>query len=230
MQAMNHQFAQTLARIEEISVNISGKIDTVKADLDGKLEAVLHDINSFKADCNAKLKSNEDALCALDERVGSISQDIDNLQNRNELIVSGIPYLKDENLTSYFNAMWKYLDLQKGSIPSVDVRRLRPSTQNDGLIVLQFALRNDRDDFYSGYLHKRDLKLCHLGIDSSRRVYVNENLTVAARKIKATALRLKKAGKLSTVYTKLGTVMVRRSVDQPPMAVHSDVLLDQFLS
>lgn len=230
MEAMNHHFAQTRARIEEINVNISGKIDTVRAELDGKLEAVLHDINSFKADCSSKLNSHEEALCVLNERVDEISHTIGGLDNRNELIVSGIPYLQDENLRSYFNAMWKHVGLPEIITPSVDVRRLRSSNQNDGLVVLQFALRNNRDDFYSSYLRKRDLKLCHLGIDSPRRVYVNENLTVTARKIKASALRLKKAGKLSSVYTKLGTVMVRRSSDQLPVPVRSDEVLDQFLS
>lgn len=228
MKAINQQFAKTLARIEEINVNISGKIDTVKAELDGKLEAVLTDINTFKADCTAKLKFNEDALCDLNGRVNEISQDIGSLENRNELIVSGIPYLKDENLTTYFNAMWKHFGLHENHVPSVDLRRLRSSTQSEGLIVLQFALRNNRDDFYSSYLQKRDLKLCHLGIDSPRRIYVNENLTVAARKIKAAALRLKKAGKLSSVYTKLGTIMVKRTANQLPVAIHSEDHLDQF--
>lgn len=230
MRAMNQHFAQTRARIEEINVNISGKIDTVRAELDGKLESVLHDINTFKADCTTRLRSNEDALCTLTERVNEISHDIGGLEKRNELIVSGIPYLKDENLTAYFSDMWKYVGLHVNSTPSVDVRRLRPTNQNDGLIVVQFALQNNRDDFYSSYLRKRDLKLCHLGIDSPRRIYVNENLTVAARKLKASALRLKKAGKISSVYTKQGTVMVRRSADQLPVPVRSDEMLDQFLS
>lgn len=227
LQAMNDQFEKTFTRMEEININISRKIDTVKAELDGKLEAVMHDINTFKADCTTKLKVNENALCSLSERVDGISQEIGSLENRNELIVSGIPYMKDENLMAYFKAMWKQIGMQE-NIPSVDLRRLSSSTKSDGLIVVQFALRNNRDDFYSRYLQKRDLKLCHLSIDSPRRIYINENLTITARKLKAAALRLKKAGKLSSVYTRLGTVMVKRSADQQPVAIHSEQHLDQF--
>lgn len=230
MQTMNLQFAKTMARMEEINNNISGKIDTVKSELDGKLEAVLQDINTFKADCTAKLKYNEDALCVLNGRVDEISQSIGSLENRNELIVSGIPYLKDENLTAYFGAMWKQVGLPECTIPSVDLRRLSTRSQGDGLIVMQFALKNNRDDFYSRYLQKRDLKLCHLGIDSPRRIYVNENLTITARRIKAAALRLKKAGKLSSVYTKQGTVIVKRSADQQPVAILSEEHLNQHFS
>ena len=192
----------------------------------------MHDISTFKADCTERLICNENALCALDGRVAKISQEVCSLENRNELIVSGIPYLKDENLVTYFRAMWKHVGLPEDPIPSVDLRRLKPSgsseRKGDGLIVLQFALRNNRDDFYSKYLQKRDLKLSHLGIDSSRRIYVNENLSISARAIKAAALRLKKAGKLSSVFTKLGTVFVRRSADQQPVPIHSEELLAQF--
>lgn len=229
MKAMNHQFEKTLARIEEINVNISGKIDTVKAELDGKLEAVLNDINTFKADCTEKLKYHEDAVCDLNGRVNVISQEIGCLEYRNELIVSGIPHLKDENLASYFTAMWNQVGLNSENIPLVDMRRLGSTAKSDGLVVLQFALKNKRDEFYSSYLQKRDLKLLHLGINSHRRIYVNENLTVAVRKIKAAALRLKKAGKIASVYTKQGIVIVKRAANQPPTAIHSEEILEHFL-
>lgn len=129
---------------------------------------------------------------------------------------------------TYFNHMWKFVGLHEDIKPLVHIRRLRPNAKGDALIILQFALRNDRDEFYSCYLQKRDLKLCHLGIDSTRRIYVNENLTVTARRIKAAALRLKKDGKLSSVYTKQGIVMVKRSVDQLPVTIRSEALLDHF--
>lgn len=125
--------------------------------------------------------------------------------------------------------MWKHVGLAENPAPLVDVRRLRSGTQDDGLILLQFALRNNRDDFYSGYLQKRDLRLQHLGINSNRRIYVNENLAVAARKIKKAALQLKKSGKLSSVYSKKGIIHVKRTADQQPgTAVHSEHQLQMF--
>lgn len=217
MQAINDQFAKTFERMDLIS----GKIDSVKAELQGQLDAVSRDISAIKADCAANFETNDRALRVLDERVDAISQEIGGLANRNELIVSGIPYTKNEDLLAYFRAMWKHVGLHEQSTAAVDIRRLN-KTQSDGIILLQFALKNNRDDFYSGYLRQRDLQLCHLGINSSRRVYINENLTVTMRKIKAAALRLKKEGKLSSVFSKLGVVYVKRPDDQQPVAVNSE--------
>lgn len=229
MQVMNEHLAKTLQRIDSVKSeiegkidNISGKIDNVKAELEGKIESVSRDVNSFKAECASMYRSNEDAIRTLDDRVDGISEEIGSLANRNDLIVSGIPYIENENLNSYFAAMWNYVGLPTDIIPAVDIRRLKAGPPNQGLILMQFGLRNKRDDFFRGYLRKRDLQLSHLGINSPRRVYIDENLTTGARKIKAVALQLKKAGKLSTVYTKMGVVHVKRPTDELPTVIRNE--------
>lgn len=224
MEQINSQFAKTFDRID----TINNKLDTVKAELDEKLDSVSRDFTSFKAECAEKFKTTDNALREMESRIEGISQEIGGIENRNELIVSGVPHISGENVEVYFKAMWKQVGLPENPAPLVDVRRLRPGTQGDGLILLQFALRNNRDDFYSSYLRKRDLQLQHLGINSTRRFYVNENLAVAARKIKKSALELKKSGKLSSVYSKKGIVHVKPAADQPGTAVHSESQLQRY--
>uniref|UniRef100_A0A8D8A7B2 (northern house mosquito) hypothetical protein n=1 Tax=Culex pipiens TaxID=7175 RepID=A0A8D8A7B2_CULPI len=227
---MTEQFKLTQERIEAVSTTISEKIDSVKAELDDKLSSVSREIASFKEECGAKFLANEGALNALDERVNGITLEIGGIEKRNELVISGIPYLPGENLANYFQTMWKHVGLNEAHTPTVDIRRLNSSTsveRQDGLILVEFVLRNQRDDFYSSYLRKCNLQLSHLGINSTRRFYVNESLTVAARKIKAAALRLKKAGRLSTVYTKQGIVFLKGLGDQHAVAVYSESQLEQ---
>lgn len=229
--AMNEQFKLTQERIEAVNSTISEKIDSVKAEFDDKLSSVSREIASFKEECGVQFAGNESALNALDEKVNGITQEIDGLEKRNELVVSGIPYLPRENLASYFHSMWKQVGLNEAHTPTVDIRRLNSSSSGErqnSLILLEFALRNQRDDFYSSYLRKCNLQLSHLGINSSRRFYVNENLAVAARKIKAAALRLKKAGRLSMVYTKQGIVFVKGIDNQQAVAMYSESQLEQF--
>ena len=231
MAAMNEQFKLTQEQIQAVNTTITEKIDSVKAELNDKLSAVTRDIANFKEECAVKFSVNDGAVCSLNERVEEISQEIGGLENRNELIVSGVPYLPGENLADYLKAMWNQVGLNETLLPPVDIRRLNSSSsgKKDGLILLQFALRNHRDDFYSGYLRKCNLQLSHLGIDSSRRFYVNENLTVAARKIKGAALRLKTAGKLAGVFTKQGIVFVKRPGNQQAVAVLTESQLSDFL-
>ncbi|KAL1399591.1 hypothetical protein pipiens_002191 [Culex pipiens pipiens] len=214
MDAMTKQFKLTQEHIDAVNTTITEKIESVKAELDDKLDAVSRDIASFKDECAARFTVNEGALQTLNEQVDGISQEIGGLEKRNELI-----------------AMWKHVGLEETQIPPVDVRRLNTSnsSEKNGLIMLQFALRNHRDDFYSGYLQKCSLQLSHLGIDSTRRVFVSENLTFAARQIKRAALRLKEAGKLSSVFTKLGIVFVKRRKDQQAVAISTESQLSSFL-
>lgn len=132
MKVINHKFAETFARID----SINGKLDTVKAELDEKLDAVSRDFSSFKEECAKRFKCTDEALGELDSRITGMSQEIGGLENRNELVVSGVPFLQGENLSSYFAAMWKHVGLRENPAPLVDVRRLRKGTQGDGLILV----------------------------------------------------------------------------------------------
>lgn len=100
----------------------------------------------------------------------------------------------------------------------VGTRRIEPgpNSDRDGLIVVEFALKAARDEFCGAYLRERNLKLRHIGLDSDRRVNINESLTTETLKLKSAAqhLNLKKMGKLTYVYTKLGVVHVKPTGSQ----------------
>ena len=171
------QFAETKTLLDEMR--------TVKTDLESKLEAVTKHISSLRADCTTQFKFNDEAVNGLNTQVNAVSEAVSNLENRNDLIVSGIPFLQGEDLMEYFKAMLKHLGVGESVCPLVDIRRMYSRASNGkeaGLVKIQFALKNIRDDIYNAYLVKRDLQLCHLGINSNRRVYLNESLTAAVRR------------------------------------------------
>lgn len=225
------QFKETHVKIDDLRSDINLKIDTVKAELDKKLEAVSQDVNSLKEDCARKFQQSEEVANSIGVRMERITQSIGNLENRNELILSGIPFITGENLYGYFDVLCKLLELRGPVQPVVDMRRISSGKLDDGrdsIVLMQFSLKNARDDFYAAYLRKRDFKLSHLGFESDRRIFVNENLTVASRKIKAAAIRLKKSGKLVSVYTRGGIVYVKQTVDGAPKAIYELSHLDQL--
>lgn len=231
VQMLMSQFAVHKTLIDDMRAEINTKIDTVKTTLESKLDAVTTDIQALRTECAVKFKDHDVALDALNDRVDDVTASLGNLANRDELIISGIPYLQDEDLLKHFKAICKQLGMDERMSSMVDFKRLKAGSLNDGdngLVLLQFALKNHRDNFYSTYLRKHNLQLNHLGFDSTRRFYVNENLTVSAQKLKAAAVRLKKAGKLSTVYTKLGVVYVRKTAGADPIIIKSEEQLNQF--
>ena len=227
------QFRETKTLLDEMRTDINKQISTVKTDLEGKLQTVTNEISSLRADCAAKFNLNDDAVNALNAQVKVVTDEVSNLENRNDLIVNGIPFLQGEDLMVYFKAMLKHVGLGEAACPLVDLRRLYMRSSNGkeaAPVKIHFALKTARDDFYYAYLEKRDLQLCHLGINSNRRVYVNESLTVGARKVKAAAVRLKQDGKVSSVFTKRGIVQVKSAPGATAVAVFSEEQLRQFSS
>ncbi|KAL9692451.1 hypothetical protein quinque_005550 [Culex quinquefasciatus] len=185
------QFTETRAMIDGLRNDINTKIDAVKSDLEEKLNDVKLDINSLKVECTTKFATNDAALKSINDRLGSVSQNVGALEFRNELIISGIPFQSGENLYAYLQEI-------------------------------------SRDEVYSAYMRRCDLKLRHLGLNSDRRVYINENLDTAARKLKSAALRLKKAGKVASVYTSKGIVYVKQAGGTSSVAVFSEEDLNKF--
>lgn len=231
VQLLMKQFTETKGMIDVLRKDLQSKIDAVSSELNGRLDAVSQDINTLRSECATKFNANDVAVNALNERVDQISLAVDNLENRNDLIISGIPFMSGEDLCSHFRAICNQLEVGESVGPLVNVRRMKSGTLKDGdesLVVVQFALKSVRDSFYSAYLRKRNLQLSHIGLNSTRRIYVNENLTVSARKVKAAALRRKKEGKFSSVFTKLGTVYVKVAASGPIVAVHSEQQLDDL--
>ena len=88
------QFAETKTLLDEIRTDINRQIATVKTDLESKLEAVTKHISSLRADCTTQFKFNDEAVNGLNTQVNAVSEAVSNLENRNDLIVSGIPFLQ----------------------------------------------------------------------------------------------------------------------------------------
>lgn len=227
MMTMMKQFTETRQLIDTVRneiKDVNNKIDDVKIELKA-------DIKSVKDECKAKFQHYDAALESVNKRVDDVTREIAALQNRNELIISGIPMQPDENLNSTLTDIGKYLAVKDTSNLMATTRRMKSgsSSHNDGLVAVEFALKATRDEFYSAYLRKRDLKLKHIGLNSDRRIYINESLSTEARKLKSAALHLKKAGKLASVYTKQGIVYVKKAADGSAVVIKSEVELDKFL-
>lgn len=130
----------------------------------------------------------------------------------NDLIISNVPFVMNENLLQYFKIWCKVLGYADSTVPMVDLRRLSRSPLREGancFILVQFAITNQRNDFFVKYLRSRSLTLAQIGFKSENRVFINENLTPSARKLKSKAVELKRQGMLSSVYCRGGMVHVR---------------------
>uniref|UniRef100_A0A4Y0BK28 Uncharacterized protein n=2 Tax=Anopheles funestus TaxID=62324 RepID=A0A4Y0BK28_ANOFN len=102
-------------------------------------------------------------------------------------------------------------------------------------VHVQFVFRNARNEFYRRYQEGgkagTGLALQDLGYSGSEgRLFVSENLTRGNVSLKAEAMRLKRDGKIKSVFTVNGQIYVKRTIDHRPELVTSSVdllLLDE---
>lgn len=90
------------------------------------------------------------------------------------------------------------------------------------MILIQFAITVQRNEFYSRYLNSRSLSLSGIGFSVDKRIYINENLGPIVRNLRSKALQLKKAGKLRAVFTRSGVLFVRRIGEDKEIAVSAE--------
>lgn len=188
-----HRISKELESVKkDITQQINDGMQTVKTELKADLKNIRTQLEQSITEINTSVCQNKEAI-------RSATEALTRSLNASDLIVSGVPYMRNKNLMDIFTACCKSLGFI--NTPLVDARRLSKSLMVDGkkyLILLQFAIANQQSDFYNCYLKSRSLTLDHLiGFKSKDRIYVNENLTPSARNIKAKALASRTEGILS---------------------------------
>lgn len=186
-------------------------------------------MQQIKTECSSEIRRLADSLNSVCGDVRINKERISVAERSNDLLLSGVPFQSSEDLMGIFVKIANVLGYDGANIPLAYVKRLARYPIAVGAvppIVLQFAFKLARDDFYNRYLSSRNLSLMHLGFDVNRRIFLNENLTEEARRIKSQAVKLKKAGKLFSVYTRNGAVFVKDTADAASLRITS---LDQLV-
>lgn len=199
-----------------ITKQINDGMLAVKTELKADLETIRSQLEATISEISTSVSQNKESL-------RSTSEALTRSFNVSDLIVSGVPYMRNENLLDYFDTWCKSLGYT--NTPLVDARRLSKLPMTVGkkyLILLQFAITNQRGDFYNCYLKTRSLTLDQIGFKTKDRIYVNENLTASARVIKTKAVAARKEGKLHSVFSRDGVIFVRKTATDVVRSVESE--------
>lgn len=223
-QKIQGMFASSATLMEEKFNTIESKIDTCKSDLEERIGGIELKLADLRDECNSSVKNIAVTVDALRHDLDFTTEGINRLGRSQDILISGVPYLQNENLLGLFRNMGNALGYKDNHLPMVSLRRMARDPITPGTmppIVCQFALKNVRDEFYRSYLNLRSLSLRNFGFDSDNRVYINENLTEQARQIRSEALKLKKNGKLLRVYSRDGVVFVKGPGAAEAVACHT---------
>lgn len=186
---------------------LESKIDACKTSIDDLEDEFV----ALRKECGEQMETVNRQVIAVEFGLQQTAEEVARLERASELVISGIPYQQTEDLGHFFRNIATVLGY--AHTPIVDVQRLAKLPIVAGSappILCQFALRNVRNDFYRRYMTNRSLSLRHIGFDADKRIFINENLTKLAREIRSEALKMKKAGVFTQVFTRNGAVYVKR--------------------
>lgn len=215
---MQHMFDNTNTTIE-------ATVESCKRDLQAEINTLRADVHKIKTECSAEIKRLSDSVMDVSNDVRTNKQRFLASERKHDLLLSGVPYHAAEDLSGYVMRISSTLGYGNDCTPLIYPKRLAKPPIASGAtppIALQFAFKLAKDDFYNRYLSSRNLSLNHLGFEVNKRIYINENLTEEARKIKTLAVKLKKTGKLSSVYTRDGIVYVKTCADTAAKPIYAE--------
>lgn len=192
------------------NAKIEDKIDTCVEELKSEISDLRDEVQRLKDECGRDIDNLAESVSQLKKDVNFNRGCIERAGRTNELLITGVPYTPDECLSVFVQKLSTVLGYQ--DVPLIQPKRLARSPIAAGStppILMQFAFNISRNEFYSRYLATRNLSLLHLGFNVNTRIYINENLSEDARRIKVAAIKLKKTGKLHNVFTRDGIVFIK---------------------
>lgn len=217
-------FSSSATIMEEKFNTIESKIDSCKTDLEERIGGIELKLAELRNECHSSVQNIAQTVDVMRHDLDITAEGINRLGRSQDILISGVPYIQNENLLGLFRNMANTLGYKDNQLPMVSLRRMARDPIAPGTmppIVCQFALKNVRDEFYRSYLNLKTLSLRNFGFDSDNRVYINENLTEQARQIRSEALKLKKKGRLLRVYSRDGVVFVKGPGAADAVACHT---------
>lgn len=240
---------------DDIASFISDENAKLSANFTRIMEDFSLKIKNINEHFNSKVESLTLENEVLKTRVHSLEDHVARQNRKNQLVIRGIPFLKGEDLhrsLSVISSTIKF-DIDKclgvnifrtinKNAQSMDVgskRTLRSTSTKSQIksvsppvVVLNFVTSWDRNAFfrqYLLYLKNGNLTVSQLGIglSSSSRIYINENLTKKNAIILTKCAALKSGNGIYQYFTKNGLVYVRRNKDDVPVPIHDFELLSQ---
>lgn len=223
-------------QVDEYKKGTTDRVRRIEKRMDEFTQQVTTDMNVAKDDNFKDMdkKINDMVTVALVNATSGVTDSrIDQLERQvrmNELIVSGVPLVDNENLSNIMTSISKVINFSGGvdaiescfRLPSHNNRRrLSPS------IIVKFWGGEAKSDFFKQYFVTKKLCSTMLGFSAPSRIYVNENLTKRNFEIFCKARDLKKDGKIVRFNTQRGRVVVKLQGSEKSYFVDS---LDQLSS
>lgn len=208
---------------DNLADSLNGKINVVSDKLQKLEEKVEHfnenhtlEFDKFQSECNYKFNKNQFAIAAMERNARS-----------SNLVVNGIPVVKNENLQGYLLTIAKVIRAEL-KVNDFTVFRTKSKLQCP-VIIVKFYFPHMRKNFYDQYLQFKNLNLAHLNLNSPNRIYFGEHLTQHDAFLMKQARHHMKTNVFIKVYSSNGVVKVVPAGSSRAINIFSDQQLQVII-
>jgi PHD-finger len=225
-----------------VTSELKSKIDEVKRHADGiltwaqeelttlsdRLEATSETVNE---NCKSIKQLQQEGNPALSKRVLSVEEDI---QRRDCLLIvtiARLPVVAGLNDIAIIEKIGSVLQVE---VRRCDIARCWRARMSDPskipLLYCRFVDARARNEFFFSWMKHKDITLDKIAPNLPKtKIYIDPMLSSSAFKVKQKAKALLKEGKITSVYTLDGFVLVKRLGDSSGRRILSTADLDAFL-
>lgn len=99
---IQNMMSSSAALREEKFNNIESKIDACKSDLEDRIDGIEHKLAELKNECNSNVQNIAGTVDVIRHELDHTKEGIDRLGRSQDVLISGVPYLQNENLLGLF--------------------------------------------------------------------------------------------------------------------------------
>lgn len=238
---------------EKILCTFERKIKTIETEISclrdklSALESVAVDINKQREELNGALskihclesKSNE--IGHLQNEIKTLNFKLQRHENNtvaSDLRINGIPYMENENLIGIFNDICKTINTNSPAIKNIyrlnNHNNKRTNDSPDAVILVRMWCPYDKNYFLKTLANFKKLNkgfnfcLNHIGLNSTKIFFINENLTQTNYQILQAAISLKRDKQIHSAFTMRGFVYIKEKPEDKPFRVEERAQLSDL--
>jgi hypothetical protein len=208
-----------------------------KVKLSSGEEAILSKLNSLKNDIKSLKKSSSTVTNENNYTIRANLQEAELINNN--VILNGIPQSINENLLLIVYKIGRACGIVIKLSDIESAIRLEPTTNstsapttNEPAILVEFSNENVKTDLFNGLhnliSHKQFLNCNMIGLSSTKRIYINHQLSPDLQKVFDKALLHKRSANFKAVTTKSNGIAVK--VNAEWIDIKSEQQLDQLIA
>lgn len=212
----------TEKQLETRMVHLESKVYESFNKLEDNLEGRMYDLESHRPSADQEARIDQ----------------LERISRANELIISGVPRLDNENIDAVCNSICEAIGFTGNNtiqtcfrvpLKSKVATSNKPNRPFSPSIIIKFWSTDAKISFFKSYMDKKSLCVTDIGFSTPARVYINENFTKKNFEIFRMARKLKVDGKIFQYHTSVGRVSVKLNADSRQIGIDSSEQLNSII-